>query len=168
MLHRLREASVEPEPESATSPSSPYPRLLSCALERVPSVAKREKAGQNLNHPEQMSKINRELTKANQNRSETKFYITCSEFNTQDSEGETFVTTSTQVFPTVGDGRNPINPVSHPLNMGFSRNPCSSGCKGQALLHAVLKQKCGQCGRAWDNSTRYSRISAIHACEMHV
>jgi len=30
-------ASMEPEPESATSPTSPYPRLLSCAAEHVPS-----------------------------------------------------------------------------------------------------------------------------------
>ena len=28
---------MEPEPESATSPTSPYPRLLSCAAEHVPS-----------------------------------------------------------------------------------------------------------------------------------
>eukprot|EP00438_Fugacium_kawagutii_P006899 Skav221023 [mRNA] locus=scaffold576:21245:37450:- [translate_table: standard] len=28
---------MEPEPESATSPSSPYPRLLSCAAERFPT-----------------------------------------------------------------------------------------------------------------------------------
>eukprot|EP00435_Cladocopium_sp_Y103_P045553 s1765_g13.t1 len=41
---RETKASMEPEPESATSPSSPYPRLLSCAAERVPSVAKQEKA----------------------------------------------------------------------------------------------------------------------------
>ena len=139
---------------------------------RACPFSRQEREGQPESEPPRtsiiISKISKELTKANQNRSETKFYITFSEFNTQDSEGETFVTTSSQLFPTVGDGRNPINPVSHPLNMGFSMNPCSSGCKGQAFLHAVLKQKCGQCGRAWDNSTRYSRISAIHACEMHV
>lgn len=39
MLHMvwLSQASMEPEPESATSPTSPYPRLLSCAAEHVPS-----------------------------------------------------------------------------------------------------------------------------------